>query len=80
MVQLYIRDCVSSVVRPVKELKGFKRIHLKPGETRDVNFTINFNSLALYNRKMERVVEPGEFTVMVGPNSEELKNCTLAVR
>jgi beta-glucosidase len=67
-------------VRPVKELKGFKRVHLAPGQTQEISFRVDFNSLALYNPKMERVVEPGEFTIMVGPNSVDGKTCTLTVR
>jgi beta-glucosidase len=69
IVQMYIRDRVSSVTRPVKELKGFQRISLKPGESRDVVFTISPESLAFHDIKMNYVVEPGEFDVMVGPSS-----------
>lgn len=80
VVQLYIRDCVSCVIRPNKELKGFKRVHLEPGQTQEVSFSVGFEALSLYNREMERVVEPGEFTIMVGSNSEDLETCTLTVR
>lgn len=79
VVQLYVRDCFSSVIRPAKELKGFKRVHVEPGQTQTVTFTVGFDSLALYNREMKRVVEPGDFALMVGPNSEDLKTCTLVV-
>lgn len=75
VVQLYIRDCLSSVVRPVKELKAFKRVSVNPGETQKVSFPVTFESLAFYNRDMQWVVEPGEFTLMVGPNSDDLKSC-----
>jgi beta-glucosidase len=80
VVQLYIRDCLSSVIRPAKELKGFQRVSLEPGESRDVSFTLGFDQLSIYNRAMERCVEPGEFTIMVGPNSEEHKICPLTVQ
>lgn len=69
IVQLYIRDKVSSVTRPVKELKDFKRISLAKGETKTVEFTITADKLQFYNLDMKRVVEPGEFEVMVGKNS-----------
>jgi len=68
-VQLYIRDCVSSVTRPVKELKGFQKISLQPGETKTVSFIITPDSLAFYDVKMKYVVEPGEFEIMVGNSS-----------
>jgi beta-glucosidase len=79
-VQLYIRDEVSSVTRPVKELRGFERIPLKPGETRTVTFKLGTEALQFYNRDMKRVVEPGKFTVMVGPNSVDLKTATFDVQ
>ena len=79
VVQLYIRDVVSSVTRPVMELKGFERIHLKPGEKRTVTFDIGPDALSLWNEHMERVVEPGEFRVMVGPNSRDTASATLEV-
>lgn len=72
VVQLYLRDVVGSITRPVKELKGFERIHLKKGESRTVNFKITPEMLKFYNAKLEYVCEPGEFEVMVGPNSREL--------
>jgi beta-glucosidase len=70
VVQLYLRDLVASVSRPVKELKGFQRITLQPGETRRVEFLVGAEQLGLWNREMRFVVEPGEFQVMVGANSE----------
>ena len=79
VVQMYIRDEVSSVTRPTKELRGFERITLKPGETRTVTFKLGPSELQFYNRAMKRVVEPGKFTVMVGPNSVDLQNATLEV-
>ena len=71
-VQLYIGDCYADVVRPVKELKGFKQITLAPGEKKTVTFTITKDMLMFYNHKLEYVFEPGEFAIMVGPNSVEL--------
>jgi beta-glucosidase len=68
-VQLYIRDLVSSVTRPVKELKGFEKISLQPGETKNVSLEITPESLAFYDVKMKYVVEPGEFEIMVGNSS-----------
>ncbi|HAO77567.1 MAG TPA: beta-glucosidase, partial [Verrucomicrobia subdivision 3 bacterium] len=70
-VQLYIRDCVSSVTRPVKELKGFQKISLQPGETKTVSLVITPDSLAFYDVKMKCVVEPGEFEIMVGNSSRD---------
>jgi beta-glucosidase len=79
VVQLYIRDVAASVTRPVKELKGFERIRLEPGAKRRVEFTLSREHLGFYDRKMRFVVEPGEFKVMVGPNSEELVQTSLQV-
>lgn len=79
VVQLYVRDKVSSVTRPLKELKAFKRITLEPGETRTVTFTLDEKAFRMWNDKMQRVVEPGEFDIMVGPNSVDLKTVTLTV-
>ncbi|MRV73841.1 beta-glucosidase [Duganella sp. FT92W] len=79
VVQLYIRDDISSVTRPVLELKGFQRITLAPGETRTVTFDIGVPQLQFHNAQMQRVVEPGSFTVSVGPNSVELKQVKLMV-
>lgn len=69
VVQLYIRDLVASMSRPVKELKGFQRISLQPGEKRRVEFMLGHEHLGFWNREMRYVVEPGEFRVMVGANS-----------
>ncbi|MCE4554292.1 glycoside hydrolase family 3 N-terminal domain-containing protein [Roseateles cellulosilyticus] len=79
VVQLYIRDDISSVTRPVKELKGFARVTLAPGERRTVTFTITPAELQFYGMDMKRVVEPGTFTVMTGPNSVDLKSTVLTV-
>ena len=70
VVQLYIRDVASSVTRPVKELKGFQRVSLRPAEKRRVQFTLSQQELGFYNRDMKFVVEPGAFKVFVGTSSE----------
>jgi beta-glucosidase len=80
VVQLYIRDKVSSVTRPIKELKGFQRVTLKPGETRTVTFTISPESLQMWDADMHRVVEPGDFEIMTGNSSVALKSATLTVK
>jgi beta-glucosidase len=81
VVQLYIRDLVSSVTRPVKELKGFQKVELQPGETRTVALDITPAALAFYDVNMDYVVEPGEFAVMVGTSSRDadLQTVTLTV-
>jgi beta-glucosidase len=79
VVQVYLRDDVSSVTRPVAELAAFERVTLQPGETKQVSLTIRPESLALWNREMKRVVEPGTFTISAGPNSRDLKSTTLTV-
>ena len=76
---VYIRDEVSSVTRPVKELRGFRRLALKPGESQTVEFRLGFDELSFLNRDMHRVVEPGTFKIMVGGNSKDLIDTTLHV-
>ena len=71
VVQMYIRDKVSSVTRPVKELKGYQRIFLKKGETKKIDFKINKETLAFYDINMEYCVEPGEFKIMTGSSSDD---------
>lgn len=73
IVQLYVRDLISSVTRPVKELKGFKKISLKPGETKTVKLDLSIEDLKFYNRDMEYVLEPGEFELMIGASSEDIR-------
>ena len=80
VVQLYIRDEVSSVTRPVKELRGFRRITLDPGKTEKVEFTLGPDELSFLNRDMKRVVEPGSFKIMVGGNSVDFIEATLNVK
>ncbi len=81
VVQMYIRDCYSTVTRPVKELKGFQRISLAPGQTRTVHFDIEPEHLAFYNIDMDYIVEPGAFEIMVGNSSRDcdLKKVILTV-
>jgi len=79
VVQLYVRDLVSSVTQPVKKLRGFKRVTLAPGAVTVVNFTLGRESFALWDKDMKYVVEPGAFDIMVGPNSIDLKKVTLEV-
>lgn len=79
IIQLYIRDKVSSVTRPVKELRDFKRISLNPGESKTVQFTLDPTKLAFWNINMEFVVEPGDFEVMVGRSSVDFLTKTFVV-
>ena len=73
VAQLYIRDPVASIVRPLMELKGFQKIKLEPGERRKLSFEIDRNLLAFHNRKLDRVAEPGEFELMVGTASDAIR-------
>ena len=75
--QMYIHQKIASVTRPIKELKGFQRTTLKAGETKTVEFTITPESLSMLNTDMHRVVEPGIFEIMVGPNSEQTSTVIL---
>ncbi|MBK9044110.1 MAG: glycoside hydrolase family 3 C-terminal domain-containing protein [Saprospiraceae bacterium] len=70
VVQLYIRDLVSSVTRPVKELKGFQKVFLKKGEKKTLSFTLTPNDLSFYNKNMEWVIEPGDFEIFIGGDSD----------
>lgn len=81
-IQLYIRDEESSVTRPVKELKDFNRITLKPGEIKTVTLSITPEKLAFYNINMDYIVEPGEFSVLVGTSSrnKDLQKVVLTVK
>jgi beta-glucosidase len=73
VVQLYLRDPVASVVRPVEELKGFQRIMLAPGEQRTVSFTVDREMLAFYNDRMQWTAEPGKFELMVGSAADDIR-------
>jgi beta-glucosidase len=79
VAQLYIHQCVASVTRPVMELRGFKRVTLKPGEKTTVEFTLTPDALSLIDVDMHRVVEPGMFDIMVGPSSVETSSVALQV-
>jgi beta-glucosidase len=78
-VQIYVRDVVSSVTRPIKELKAFRRVTLAAGESRTLSFTLTPEAFQMWNDKMQRVVEPGEFEIMAGPDSVKLKTVKLTV-
>lgn len=79
VVQLYVRDLFGSVTRPVKELKGFEKIMLNPGEEREVTFTLSSNDLAFYTASMEFAAEPGDFKVFVGGSSEDVKEASFTL-
>ena len=73
VVQLYIRDELASVARPIMELKGFQRISLQPGETKDVLFTLGPKQLSMLNKDLDTVVEPGDFRIMIGASSKDIR-------
>jgi beta-glucosidase len=79
VVQLYIRDLVASVARPVKELRGFYKIMLKKGESKDLTFTLKPEDLKFYDINMKWVAEPGDFRVFAGPNSRDTKEATFTL-
>ncbi|MFT5484369.1 MAG: beta-glucosidase, partial [Halieaceae bacterium] len=70
VVQLYVRDLVGSVTRPIRELKGFRRVRLQPGQSERVCFSLDKNDLAFYNRQMELATEAGQFHAWIGGNSD----------
>ena len=70
IAQLYVRDLVGNVTRPVRELKGFKRVHLDPGQTVSVDFQLHTDDLAFYGRNMQLMTEPGKFHAWIGGSSE----------
>ena len=80
VVQLYIRDLVGSVVRPVKELKGFQKIFLKKGEAKELRFSITTDDLRFYNEKVQYVFEPGDFDVFIGANSRDTKKASFKLQ
>jgi beta-glucosidase len=80
VVQLYVRDRVSRVTRPLQELRGFRRITLKPGETQTVTFDVDAKTLGYYGPAMKWVVEPGTFDLMVGGSSAAVKSVPLEVQ
>ena len=73
VVQLYIRDITGSVVRPVKELKGFQKIRINKGQSKQVQFTLTANDLRFYNDQLQYIYEPGKFKLYIGGNSREVK-------
>ena len=80
IVQLYIRDMVASISRPVKELKGFQRIHLAVGESKQVSFEITPDMLKFYNVDLKHIIEPGDFQIMIGTNSKEVEALNFNVK
>ncbi len=76
IVQLYLRDCYADIARPVKELKGFQRISLKKGESREITFTLTDEHLKYYNSELKYGYDPGDFQVMIGPNSRDVQTKT----
>jgi beta-glucosidase len=80
VVQLYVQDLVGSVTRPVKELKGFQKIMLQPGESRQISFSLSSNDLAFYRRDMSWGTEPGKFKVFVGGNSGDVKQSEFSLK
>lgn len=79
-VQLYIRDLVASVTRPVKELKGFQQIELNPGEEKEVTFILSSADLSFMNRNLKYITEPGKFEIMIGTNSKEVKKTIISLK
>jgi len=79
-VQLYLRYEVASVIRPVKELKAFRKVALKAGEAREIRFRLSENDLAFVNAQLQRVAEPGEFEVQVGLDSEQVEHASFTLQ
>jgi beta-glucosidase len=73
VIQLYIRDMLASVARPVMELKGFLRIHLLPGQTKEISFAITPAMLSMLDKDLKAVVEPGDFRIMIGASSRDIR-------
>jgi beta-glucosidase len=78
-VQLYIRDMVGSVVRPVRELKGFQQVFLKAGESKQLSFSLTVEDLRFYNDRLQHIFEPGDFKVYAGGNPRELKEAAFTL-
>lgn len=76
-VQLYIRDIYSTSTRPVKELRKFRQVELQPGQTETVSFELTQEDLKYYDHELNYVCEPGEFEIMIGPNSRDVKKAVL---
>ena len=73
VVQLYLRDVVAQPLRPVKELKDFRKVMLKPGESKELRFVIDKEKLAFYNNELERITQAGEFKLMLGSASDDIR-------
>ncbi|MNE66580.1 Periplasmic beta-glucosidase precursor [compost metagenome] len=73
VVQLYVRDVFASIAQPIKQMKGFQRISLKAGESKEISFEINKETLQMLNGEMKWVVEPGDFRIMIGASSWDIK-------
>src|SRR5699024_9494403 len=80
VVQLYIRDLVASVTRPVKELRAFEKIELRPGQRKTASFTLTAEDFSFYNQELERVIEPGLFKLFTGTNSRDVKTSEVVIR
>jgi len=78
-VQLYIQDLVGSVVRPVKELKGFRKISLNAGESQEISFEIGAKDLAFYTRDMSFKAEPGDFKLFIGSSSDDVQSADFSL-
>ena len=79
IVQLYIHDIYATSTRPVKELRGFKKVHIPAGQSVQVDFDLSADDLSYYNHALEWVCEPGDFEIMIGPDSQETKGTVLTV-
>ena len=73
VVQVYLRDCLSRITRPIIELKKFKRIHVKAGAMEKVTFTLGFDDFAYLDQKMKPVLEPGHFNILIGASSADIR-------
>ncbi|HVX25987.1 MAG TPA: beta-glucosidase BglX [Parafilimonas sp.] len=80
VVEMYLHDKVASITPPVKELKGFQKIFLKKGESKDVVFNINHSDLMFYDKDLKLIAEPGDFDVMIGDNSRDVKSATFTLK
>jgi beta-glucosidase len=80
VVQLYLHDKVASITPPVKELKGFQKVFLKKGESKDVVFNIDHSDLMFYDKDLKLIAEPGEFDVMIGGNSRDVKSAVFELK
>ncbi len=80
VVQLYIRDLVGTVTRPVKELKGFQKVTIKAGETKNITFRLTVEDLKFYNYDLKYVAEKGDFKVFIGGNSRDVKEASFKLQ